>query len=174
MNKHSRTSLFLMEIIVSVFLFCITATVCAKLFVESHVSSQKAAECRFFAQESDSILATLRTAAYCDVSDLAKVFLSYNPYGILTDTDAVRCPDIDQKTMLFLQFYDSDLTPCEKENGKYRISLTLSEENGLYRCNYYLDCPEHPMDAVANSSEESPFQSMLFQIYRGPARISEQ
>lgn len=42
MNNHnSRSGLFLMELIISIFIFSIAATICIQLFIGSHILSKK-------------------------------------------------------------------------------------------------------------------------------------
>ncbi len=60
MRRHSKTSLFLMELILSILLFSLCSAICVQLFVRSHREEQKAVFLNQAVRTCDSVAAHIQ------------------------------------------------------------------------------------------------------------------
>lgn len=111
LNSHSRSSLFLMEMILSLLILVLCCTACIQVFALSRSERKKAREYNH--------IQTLVTS----VGELTEgwdgntaSFLSALPGGIC-----------DQNQIQY--FYDQNWNLCEKEKASYYMELTLDTDN---------------------------------------------
>ena len=62
MNGKSRTSLFLMEMIIAVFFFAVTSAICAQVFAKAHLVSAHTSELNQAVFHTENIAETFRSA----------------------------------------------------------------------------------------------------------------
>lgn len=105
MNK-SRTSLVLMELIITILLFSISSAVCVKLFVESRLLTNSTEELNHAVEKSQEYAETFR-GTDGDINSILALYPSANSDG---------------KTYIQF-FYDSNFTE------------TINQTNASYSCN---------------------------------------
>lgn len=115
MKNKSRTSLVLMELIITILLFSISSAVCVKLFVQAHIITNKTEELNHAVEKSQSFAEIFR-ATNGDIESLITIY-----------DDAVT----DKKS--YIQFYyDSDFCETtEPSNASYVCNIHFKTENKL-------------------------------------------
>lgn len=113
MNKyrHSKSSLFLMEIMLNIFFFSILVTICLQLFFKAHTLSENT---------------TTLHRAVTTCTSVAEVYQS-NAYG--KESILHLYPDAMELNQNIIIYYDEDFASCPKEKGAYRITITLSDND---------------------------------------------
>lgn len=114
--KHSKSSLFLMELIIAILFFSLASTVCIQLFAKAHILSNQTVN------ENHAVI---------HAQNLAECFLSTE--GDMTqmrDLFDNYAPDTSEDTLVLL--FDQDWQECTADNASYCASLVShAEENGL-------------------------------------------
>lgn len=113
--KHSRTSLFLMELIISIFLFTVSSAVCIRLFVQAHFKEKAAKELQFALTEVQN--------AYEEIRGLA-----YAPDRLLQNS---------------LQYYDENFRTCNADSASY--CMTVSTYNNKEMLEAEISFSEFPV-----------------------------
>lgn len=124
MNRtSSRTGLFLMELILAVLFFSLAGAVCVRLFVNSHLISQKSVELNHGVLWSQNVAESF----YACEGDFAKM-VSLFPEG---EVDAAESGN-KQLTLCF----DADFSPIAVAgNAPYRLTASVgSEQEHLLTC----------------------------------------
>jgi hypothetical protein len=126
---RNQSSLFLIEVIIAVFFFAITAVVCIRIFVKAHIVSEKSQEL---------------TQSYIEADNIAQVFINsganidliisrYSEYAVTLSQEG-------DYTGTILILYDSDFKPIPNptdninqtiESTAYELILTQSLEDAL-------------------------------------------
>ncbi|MCR5501603.1 MAG: hypothetical protein K6F53_01190 [Lachnospiraceae bacterium] len=118
-NSSSKASLFLMELIMSILFFSLSAAVCVQLFVRSHTLSRDSLQLNYAVIASESMAETF----YAADGDLAalKATLPDSYYNEARHTVNI--------------YYDSSFRPININDftytGRYILSGTLSEDGDL-------------------------------------------
>lgn len=114
-STHSRSSLFLMELILVILFFSIAGAICIQIFAKAHLLSRSASELNRAVALAQSAAAGLE-AGDGSLEDLNLQF----PDGITgTDTDG----NVSQFTV----YYDSDWNPCGKASASYSLTVLAPE-----------------------------------------------
>ncbi|HOO28467.1 MAG TPA: hypothetical protein PLU43_08375 [Lachnospiraceae bacterium] len=110
MNKQpkSKTSLFLMELIITILFFSIAGAVCMQLFVKAHTISEKTKELNHAVTAAQGFAEVMRGTD-----------------GSIESILAVYPDAIQGSDTFFEVFYDQDFQPCEPENAVYVSDITL-------------------------------------------------
>ena len=111
---RSRSSLFLMEMIVTILFFSLAATVCVKCFVSAHMMGKETYELNHAIAIATGYAEVMRGTAG-DIDSIMEVF----PYAIKGD---------DSYIMLF---YDEEFNPCEAERAVYAGDVTLTPNGAV-------------------------------------------
>lgn len=116
MTKYSKskTSLFLMELIIAIMFFSICAALCVQLFVKAHVLGQKTKELNHAVAISQGFAETMR-GTDGSIQDILK----YYPSAI-SDNES-----------FFEVYYNADFAPCEYSEAKYVGDVTLSPNGAI-------------------------------------------
>ena len=116
MNKYlkSKTSLFLMELIITILLFAACGAVCVKLFVTSHVMTKETVELN----EAVSIAQGFAEVMRGTDGDMNSVLEHY--------PSAVSGGD-----GFFEVFYDEDFNVCEFSEASYVSDVTMSPNGAI-------------------------------------------
>ena len=109
--KHSKSSLFLMELIISILFFALASTVCIQLFVKSHVIAAQA---------------TNQNQATIQVQNLAEAFIASD--GDLTVMKSWFAQDSLLSDNDFQLFFDKEWQPCFVSDSSFHIILISSGE----------------------------------------------
>lgn len=100
LKAHSKSSLFLMEMILSIFVLTLTATVCVQFFAAAKVQRQKAHELNHIQELTSSVGEMLEGK---DAEDLG-----------VSDSESVQ------------YFYDPDWNLCSEDSAKYTMTVQFT------------------------------------------------
>lgn len=101
-NVHKQSSIFILELIISITFFVLSTLVCVQIFVKSHEISN---------QTKDVTIAM----NYCT--------------GILEEFE--NDPTLYQNKKEYLKYYNQDWKKCSKKKAIYTLSIYCTEENSL-------------------------------------------
>lgn len=111
MNKKSRSSLFLMEMIISILLFSVTCAVCTQLFVQTHLKQKESKDLQFAAISSQNIAELTQDCPGID-ADSYQEWIK-NLY-----------PSIQKQDDHLVLYFDQDYQECtEKELAAYELQI---------------------------------------------------
>lgn len=133
-NSSSKSGLFLMELIVSIFFFAFAGAICVRLFVSSHITSRESVELNHAVEWTQNLAETFYG---CDGSAEEMISLFQN-----------ACPATPDKTESFFLLFDEDFNPLSPvpesaeglsslTNCSYMISVTISKDDELLICNIH-------------------------------------
>ena len=111
---RSRSSLFLMEMIVTILFFSLAAAICVRCFVSAHMMGKETYELNH---------------AIAIATGYAEVMRGTN--GDINSIQAV-CPDsvkVDDSYLMI--FYDSSFNPCDPETAVYAGDVTLTPNGAI-------------------------------------------
>lgn len=112
-----RSSLFLLELILAILCFCLTAAVCVRLFVTSYTTAQASADLSHAVHQAGSVAEILRSDE--DVKDcLQKLY-----------------PDGEADESSFFIYYDRDWSCCDRTTAAYILEVDWSTESSMRRGN---------------------------------------
>ena len=118
-NANSKASLFLMELIMSILFFSLSAAVCVQLFVRSHVLSLESLRLNYAVIASESMAETF----YQTDGDLSRL------KDVLSDSF------YNEKKQTVNIYYDANFEPISNNDftyrGRYILSGVLTSEDGL-------------------------------------------
>lgn len=117
MNDKSRSTLFLMELILSILFFSLASAICVQMFVKSHLLSKESKELNHAVIWCESVA----EAFYGCEGDMSK----------LSSVIGENNPDTVSKDNSIYIFYDWDFSPCKESDAGYQVCATLSQEDGL-------------------------------------------
>ena len=101
-NIHKQSSLFILELIISITFFVLSTLVCVQIFVKSHEISN---------QTKDVTIAM----NYCT--------------GVLEEFE--NDPTLYQNKKEYFKYYNQNWEKCSKKKATYTISIYCKEENSL-------------------------------------------
>ncbi len=107
-QTKSRTSLFLMELIITILFFSIASAVCVQFFVKAHTIGEKTKELNSAVAAAQGFAEVMR-----GTDGSIDSILSVYP-------DAIQGSDT-----FFEVFYDENFLPCEPEDAEYVSDVTL-------------------------------------------------
>lgn len=139
--KHSQSSLFLMELIISILFFSLASTVCIQLFSKSHLLSQSTVE------ENHAVI---------QAQNMAELFLACDgelPRMADYSGELEYSPATDTVTL----YFDNDWSDCSPESAAYIASLRI-QETDLTEQNVQAQIQ---ISRVANAPEESIYTLFL-------------
>ena len=135
-RQHSRAGLFLIELMIAIAFFAVTAAVFLQAFARSHSISRQAEEL-FRAQSMASSVAEI----LYDAADGQEAFLSalsaYFPAARQMETGEGVCV-----------YFDAEWEACAADEGAYVAAVSWQEEpvSGLWRVEITVDEAEKPAD----------------------------
>ena len=110
-QTHSKSHLFLIEMIIIILFLSIASALCVRVFVASHKKSVGAEELSRAKELAGGVADIIRGSGEDDTVDLA----SYYPQGTPTE-----------KGMLL--YYDEDWAACDSEKQVYSMEIVIAEE----------------------------------------------
>jgi len=113
-NIKSRSSLFLMEIIIALLFFSIASAACLQLFVQSHLLSQQTMELNKAVIAAQGFMETARGTD----GSFKEVLTLYPNAELLSET-------------AFMQYYDTDFYECSKDNATYSAEVSITGTEGF-------------------------------------------
>lgn len=146
-KRRNRSSLFLIEVIIAVFFFTITAVICIRIFVKSHIISNNS---------------TIVTNGYIEAENMASVFFNsganvdlittyYSEYALILSQEG-------NYTGTILICYDNDFNPIAHpadnidntiESSAYELVLVQSLNNAA---DEFADCSSYEKNGYACSA----------------------
>ena len=107
--KNTRSSLFLMELIIAILFFSIGSAVCVQAFVQAHLTSQAARDLSFASSGVSSAANVVRYAG--------DTLSSYYPTAVSDGDETVV-------------YYDSGFAPCDGDDAAYALRILTTREHG--------------------------------------------
>ena len=105
---HSKSRLFLLELVLAIFIFAVSASICAQVFTKAYTVSRDAKSL------SQAVRLAENAAAMIDAS----VKEGSDPFFyLLRETDGV-----------FTAWFDKDMAGCGKPDAVYSLEISCSEE----------------------------------------------
>ena len=104
-----RSSLFLLELLIAILFFSLSAAVCVRIFVKSYTLELESADLNYAVHASTSIAEIL--------------YHHETPVEYLKDTYPLA--DFDKNSICI--YYDTDWQPSNIENSAYILELTLND-----------------------------------------------
>ena len=119
MTKRSSSSLFLIELIIALLLFIVTAAVCVQAFGKAQELNARAELMDFASNECSSVCELTSSAdSYADAVRLLKI----------------AYPELENKDEIFACYYDADYKPCDKDGAAHKLTVKLTSEGGILIC----------------------------------------
>lgn len=145
MNKHprSKSSLFLMELIINLLFLCLLLTVCMQFFVSSYMQKKDAARLTF---------------AVSAVSSAAEIFKSI--HNVTIDKFAAYYPSSYQSGSTVTIFYDKEFVECALESAAYQMLADIQQTTS--------DCSASFTFSRLSSAETIYSMNVNFHIPLGP------
>lgn len=120
MNRKSRTSLFLMELIISILLFSVTGAVCIQLFVNTHLTSKQTKVLQFAVIAAQNEAEQIRAG----VSDIENKNIYYDEvFTPCTAENAAYLLVIQQKEQASVLNVTINFTDLSKQETIHEISF---------------------------------------------------
>ena len=113
-NDKSKTSLFLMELIITILFFALCSGVCMQLFVRSHVMGVQTWELNHAVEKAQGFAEAMR-----GTDGSLEGILSVYPEAIEVDGS------------YFEVFYDSDFNTCDYSVAEYAADVTLKPNGAI-------------------------------------------
>lgn len=117
-RSKSKSSLFLMEMIVTILFFSIASAICVRLFAASHILSKQADELNMAVAASQSFVEVMR-----GTDGSIEKLLEQFPNAELINDHTLE------------QYYDESYTECVFEDAVYVAEITLSDTNAFHVIN---------------------------------------
>lgn len=124
MRQHARSSLFLLELIVAICFFSITAAICTRVFAAAHLQSIHTQDLNHAIAHTQSVAEAFRSTDGT-LESLATLF----------PDEAILTEDTSDSTILLL--YDADWNPCpagtdpDDASVIYRLGITVDADDLL-------------------------------------------
>jgi len=118
MNK-SKSSLFLMELILAILIFAIAGAVCIQIFVKAHLISEKTQ----ILNQSVTLCESAAELFYGYDGDLSQMQIQLDSQGLSEVSPG----------SLFIYFDDS-FNVCNKESAIYSLNISESVSNNMMNC----------------------------------------
>lgn len=120
-RNSSKSSLFLIELIIAILFFSIGSAVCVRAFVKAHSLSTEAKDLSFASAQVSSMASVLK---YTDRS-----------YASIRE----HFPDAAKSGDDFLVFYDEEGTSCPEKDAVFTLHAETSEESGMIHAQIYME-----------------------------------
>lgn len=115
---HSKSSLFLMEMILSILILTITSTACVRIFAVAKVQRQEARELNHIQELTTSVGEALE-GWNGELSSFTQIF---GEAGKKTDSDSSKT---QKHSVLLDYYYDSTWNSCNKNSAEYTMTVQL-------------------------------------------------
>ena len=109
--RHSKASLFLMEIMLNILFFSILVTICLQMFIKAH-------------NLSDSTTVLHRAVSTC--TSIAEVYQSSNEGK---ESILHIYPEATEQGNIITIYFDDKFVSCSKEESCYYASITLNSDS---------------------------------------------
>lgn len=120
-RNSSKSSLFLIELIIAILFFSIGSAICVRAFVKAHSLSTEAKDLSFASAQVSSMASVLK---YTDRS-----------YASIREHFSEAAKSGDD----FLVFYDEEGSSCQEEDAVFTMHAETSEESGMIHAQIYME-----------------------------------
>ena len=120
-RNSSKSSLFLIELIIAILFFSIGSAVCVRAFMKAHSLSTEAKDLSFASAQVSSMASVLK---YTDRS-----------YASIRE----HFPNTEKSGDDFLVFYDEEGTSCPEKDAVFTLHAETSEESGMIHAQIYME-----------------------------------
>ena len=120
-QRAQSSSLFLMELILTILFFSITSAVCVQLFVKSHLLSQESQVLTLAVNECSSVAEISRTAD--SISEALGLITDEYPENVVTSSS-------DNHSEISL-FYDDCFDSCSRASQVYSLTISLQQKDDM-------------------------------------------
>lgn len=111
---HSKSRLFLLELVLAIFIFAVSASICAQVFTKAYTVSRDAKSLSQAVRLAENAAAMI-DASVKEGSD--PFFYLLREYPKSKETDGV-----------FTAWFDKDMAGCGKPDAVYSLEISCSEE----------------------------------------------
>ena len=127
MKPKSRSTLFLMELIIAIFFFAITAAICTRVFAQAHLATHATTQLNQSILHIESMAEAFRSVDG-DFESFALLF----PEALTTPANDVAAGARDPSGGDHLEiFYDSEWHTCEPDQAVYQILVNGTNEKAI-------------------------------------------
>ena len=129
---HSRSGIFLMEIIIAILFFSIVSAICLNIFVHTHNLSKSTAELNFAVREAANAAEITKSAdTFEDAAQRLEETGGYTRANNNTDCnvlDALGYADLNDENV-YIAFWDDEYQMCTQADAAYCILAAASNDN---------------------------------------------
>ena len=130
---HSRSGIFLMEIIISILFFSIVSAICLNIFVHTHNLSKSTAELNFAVREAANAAEIVKSAdTFKDASQRLEAAGGYTRANNNKDSnvlDSLGYVDLNAQNV-YISFWDAEYQMCTQADAVYCILVAASNDSG--------------------------------------------
>ena len=110
-QKHDKSSLFLMEIIINILFFAFLASFCVQIFFKAYEMSKDTSRLHQAVTACTSIVEICRSENW-QGADIKKIYTQY-----------------EEQEKVILIYFDKDFNACKKPDAMYCASVSWDEDN---------------------------------------------
>lgn len=151
-RQHSKSGLFLIELMITIAFFSVTTAVFLQVFVKSHAISEQADQL-FHAQEVASCVAEIMGGTPSDESDdfVQKLHTCYP--ALKKASDGV---DI---------YFDKDWDNCKASLAQYIVAVSWQKQDGMWKIAIIVEENQKGIETAENDSKDKPIYTLSVQLY---------
>ena len=129
---HSRSGIFLMEIIIAILFFSIVSAICLNIFVHTHNLSKSTAELNFAVREAANVAEIVKSAdTFEDASQRLEAAGGYTRANNKDSNvlNGLGYADLNAQN-IYISFWDDEYQMCTQADAAYCILVAASNDSG--------------------------------------------
>ncbi len=130
---HSRSGIFLMEIIIAILFFSIVSAICLNIFVHTHNLSKSTAELNFAVREAANAAEIVKSAdTFEDATQRLEAAGGYTRTNNNADDNVLATLGYDDLNgeNVYIAFWDGEYQMCTQADAAYCILVAASDDSG--------------------------------------------
>lgn len=166
-SSNSKSSLFLMEMMIAILFFSLASAVCLRMFTRSSQMSKDTTNLNMAVNQAGNAAELLKAAGQASGENRDKNAGDDLPGSALLLSEY---PDAVRNASSLQVFYDEEWTPCDKEKGAYFMEITCSKDAlllyhihvakvddrvDIYSIDLKLHCPVMPSQTEGQADKEA-------------------
>lgn len=161
-SSNSKSSLFLMEMMIAILFFSLASAVCLRMFTKSSQMSKDTTNLNMAVNQAGNAAELLKAAGQASGESMALNASQGFPGSALLLSEY---PDAVLNGSSLQVFYDEEWKPCDKENSSYLMEITCGRDDLLL---YHIH--------VAETNAKEDIYSIELKLHRPvvPSQIDEQ
>lgn len=124
---HSRSGIFLMEIIIAILFFSIVSAICLNIFVHTHNLSKSTAELNFAVREAANMAEIVKSAD--NLADAKQLLVSVGGCEVESDTENNGSADGTNVLNTYIAYYNADYQPCGQDEAVYYLLVNIEDSS---------------------------------------------